>query len=62
MDRRVTSPKRVTSPTWGPSPPCKKVLRYKKKIPHKFSQGALTIMAIFVGRASKLKNVGFNCF
>ena len=23
MDRRVTQPKRVTSPTWGPSPPCK---------------------------------------
>ena len=23
MDRRVTSPKRVTSPTWGPPTPCK---------------------------------------
>ena len=23
MDRWVTPPKRVTSPTWGPSPPCK---------------------------------------
>ena len=23
MDRRVTPPKRVTSPTWGPPPPCK---------------------------------------
>ena len=23
MDRQVTQPKRVTSPTWGPSPPCK---------------------------------------
>ena len=22
MDRRVTPPKRVTSPTWGPPPPC----------------------------------------
>ena len=27
MDRRVTPPKRVTSPTWGPSPPCKHALR-----------------------------------
>ena len=27
MDRRVTPPKRVTSPTWGPSPPCKQALR-----------------------------------
>ena len=26
MDRRVTSPKRVTSPTWGPPPPCKQAL------------------------------------
>ena len=26
MDRRVTSPKRVTSPTWGPPTPCKQVL------------------------------------
>ena len=27
MDRRVTSPKRVTSPSWGPPPPCKQALR-----------------------------------
>ena len=27
MDRRVTPPKRVTSPTWGPTPPCKQALR-----------------------------------
>ena len=26
MDRRVTTPKRVTSPTWGPPPPCKQAL------------------------------------
>ena len=32
MDRRVTPPKRVTSPTWGPQPPCKQALRtYKLK-------------------------------
>ena len=28
MDRRVTPPKRVTSPTWGLPPPCKQALRY----------------------------------
>ena len=28
MDRRVTPPKRVTSPTWGPPPPCKQALNY----------------------------------
>ena len=27
IDRRVTLLKRVTSPTWGPSPPCKQALR-----------------------------------
>ena len=26
MDRRVTPPKRVTSPSWGPLPPCKQAL------------------------------------
>ena len=27
MDRWVTPPRRVTSPTWGPPPPCKQALR-----------------------------------
>ena len=27
MDRRVTPHKRVTSPTWGPPPPCKQAVR-----------------------------------
>ena len=31
MDRRVTPPKRVTSPTWGPPPPCKQALRYPQQ-------------------------------
>jgi len=26
MDRRITPPKRVTSPTWGPPPQCKQAL------------------------------------
>ena len=26
MNRRVTPPRRVTSPTWGPPPPCKQAL------------------------------------
>ena len=30
MDRRVTQPKRVTSPTWGPPPPCKQALKTHK--------------------------------
>ena len=27
MDKRITTPKRVTSPTWGPPRPCKQALR-----------------------------------
>ena len=27
MNRRVTPPKLVTSPTWGPPPPCKQAVR-----------------------------------
>ena len=29
MDRQVNPPKRVTSPTWGPPPPCKQALSFK---------------------------------
>ena len=28
MDRRVTPPRRVTSPTWGPPPPPKQALNF----------------------------------
>ena len=30
MDRRVTSPKQVTAPNWGPPTPCKQALRLAK--------------------------------
>ena len=30
MDKRATPPKRVTSPTWGPPPPCKQALSAHK--------------------------------
>ena len=36
MDRRVTPPKRVTSPSWGPPPPCKQALRILSLIPFLF--------------------------
>ena len=32
MDRRVTPPKRVTSPTWGPLPPCKQALKQNPQV------------------------------
>ena len=31
LHRRVTQPKRVTSPTWGAPPPCKQALRSAKQ-------------------------------
>ena len=36
MDRRVTPPNRVTSPTWGPPPPRKQAPRFKtlKPVPY----------------------------
>ena len=42
MDRRVTPPKQVTSPTWGPPPPLKQALRsivvifYRSRCFHRF--------------------------
>ena len=39
MDRQITPPKRVTSPTWGPPPPCKQALSlitYKCDLPLPF--------------------------
>ena len=32
MDRRVTPPKRVTSPIWGPPPSCKQALKLESSI------------------------------
>ena len=34
MDRRVTPPKRATSPTWGPPPPCKQALKGHDEVDH----------------------------
>ena len=32
MERRVTPPRRVTSPTWGPPPPCKQALGFEVRV------------------------------
>ena len=34
MDRRVTPPKQVTSPTWGPPPQCKQALNHEEESQH----------------------------
>ena len=42
MDRRVTPPKRVTSPTWSPPPPCQQaliVLKMKRVSVNNSSEG-----------------------
>ena len=37
MDRRVTPPQRVTSPTWGPPPPCKQALKLTLRNSHVYA-------------------------
>ena len=32
MDKRVTPPRRVTSPTWDPPPPCKQALEIENRL------------------------------
>ena len=36
MDRRVTLPKRVTSPTWGPPPPCSTGPQFEMHTPQEY--------------------------
>ena len=43
MDRRVTPPKRVSSPTWGPPPPCKQALSHQLPILLQLSLGSFYI-------------------
>ena len=49
MERRVTTPKRVTTSTWGPPPPCEQALSSKKTqsrviIAHGIKQGLIKII------------------
>ena len=37
MDRRIIPPKWVTSPTWGPPPPCKQALKENFVTRYKFT-------------------------
>ena len=64
MDRRVTPPKRVTSPTWGPPPPCKQALSktFNKDV-HLISRWLLSSVC-FISRpirysARKMKNITY---
>ena len=43
MDRRFTPPKRITSPSWGPPPPCKQALNViiKNQTHNNFPRSAL---------------------
>ena len=42
MDSRVTPPKRVTSPTWGPPPPCEHALSVLQLLPVPFANARPT--------------------
>ena len=45
MDRRVNPPERVTSPTWGPPPPCKQALN---EVRHQISRSDWFSCKLFV--------------
>ena len=47
MDKRVTPPKRVTSPTRGLPPPCKQALRFSSICTSYDKSNNLTFNAIF---------------
>ena len=46
MDRRVTPSKRVTSPTWGPQPPCKQALKLCWELPRDFNLCRISIRTL----------------
>ena len=46
MDRRVTPPKRGSSPTWGPPPPCKQALSHQLPISLQLSLGSFYISGL----------------
>ena len=55
MDRWVTSPKQVTSPTWDPSPPCKQALRPYRKLPDYLREGVkISNIAVRVSKSIRL--------
>ena len=66
MDRRVTPPKRVTSPAWGPLPPFKQALSFKfllqllciSLVPLIFPYSAQILLenALFCRQNARLKN------
>ena len=53
MEKRVTSPRRVTSPTWGLPPPCKQALKYLIRQPR---QTVWTFPAKRSGVVCKMKH------
>ena len=62
MDRRVTPSKRVTSPTWGPPPPCKQALsqKYARRI-YLAAMSILKLLSVFMmkgGTESFTENLG----
>ena len=59
MDRRVTPPKRVTSPTWGPPPPCKQALR--RLLPFKYFSRVLGLKYLYKKYTTKSLAIQRSC-
>ena len=56
-DRRVTPPKRVTSPTWGPPPPCKQALSLGVDMCTAFCNGICDRLLIISSRDTVLSTL-----
>ena len=48
MERRVTPPRRVTSPTWGPPPQCKQTLNKPRNKSDNFPKNANSNVILFL--------------
>ena len=57
MDRQVTPPKRVTSPTWGPPPPCKRALIHLEIV---LDGGAYPDFVIYDGKLAPWTDEAWN--
>ena len=57
MDRRVTPPKRVTSPTWGPPPPCKQTLTRSTQHLIRYSSPTTKLCFVFIAALSSLRDL-----
>ena len=62
MDRRVTPPKRVTSPSWGPPPPCKQALTSRNFLVTRFELPLIFTLVAASTSHFLTAAINFSCF